>query len=262
MDTLSVSESVFADIVRNEKYVDFSDENASIIVSATDDESLTSEPGWAVVSCNGRKFYRFVVYTVCSDHENTVILTNTNLYNLNVSSSALTKPSLDSKLILCDRFRQFSPKYAHTAKVALIQPYVDVENSAIDLCLKNYFNTSRYLHPADIICIDVSFYSPELLYSKWNLSYLYFKIDSIEGPPFEDSDATCGYLINTEFTSLHLVSPTSCFVPSVHIDSCNTSICLDTLSKSLYNVLPDGLGEVGSELQKIIAPFLLLEPNS
>lgn len=262
MDTLSVSESIFVDIVRNLKYVNISDENSSIIVSATDDESLTSEPGWAVISCNGRKFYRFVAYTVSSHYENTVILTNSNLYNLNVCSLALTKPQLDSKLILYDRSRRFSPKYAHNAKVSFIQSYVDVENSAIDLCLKNYFSTSRYLHTDDIICIDISSYSPELLYSKWNLSYAYFKIDSIEGPPFEDSDVTCGYLINTEYTTLHLVSPTSCFVPSVLADCSNTGICLDTLSESLYNVLPDGFGEVESEIQKMIAPFLLLQPSS
>lgn len=262
MDTLPVSELIFVNIVRNFKYVSLSDENSSIIVSSTDDESLTSEPAWAVICCNGRKFYRFVTYTVSSHYENTAILTNTNLYNLNACSLALSKPPLDPKLILYDRTRQFSPKYAHSAKVALIQSYADIENSAIDLCLKNYFNTSRYLHTSDIICIDISSYCPELLYSKWNLSYVYFKIDSLEGPPFEDTDVTCGYFINTEYTTLHLVSPTSCFIPTVLVDCTNTDISLDTLSESLFNVLPDGFDELKNEIERMITPFLLIEPSS
>lgn len=261
MDTVSISEPLFVNLVRNVKYAQIIDENSSIIVSATDDESLTSEAGWAVVCCNGRKFYRFVTYTVSQHFQNTIILTNTNLYNLNVCSVALTKPPQHEKLILSDRSRKFSPKYALSAKICSLQN-ADVENSAVDLCLKNYFSTSRYLHAADIICIDVSLYSPELLYSKWNLRYVYFKIDLIEGPPFDDCDVTCGYFINTEYTTVHLVSPTSCYVPILLADCNNTDIGLNELEESMYSIVPDGFDELENEIQKMVAPFLQLEPCS
>ncbi len=264
MKIVALKESTFVNLLRSLHQPRINDENATVVFCSNDRTRIRSnENEWLVLSCKSRKFYRRVIYASnFSSPTPNLVLTNTNLYNLNVSSSSPTMPEINQNVLIHDRPKEFAPKYAARAKIALIESGENVENSKIDLCLKNYFATSKYLHAGDIVCVDLQIHAPEIFYSKPDLQNIYFKICSVDGGEYDNTEINFGYFINSEYTTVHLVSSVECFVPSIRSECSHEDVKVDEISQVLYDVIPGGFRDVNQELEKMILPFLLLESAS
>ncbi|XP_065200860.1 peroxisomal ATPase PEX6-like [Planococcus citri] len=263
METISLQESQFQRIISNIKSTDeILDENVTLLCSCLPSELIeTKSIEWILVSTKTEVknfFYRKVVADCDITYRHCFILTNTNLFNLNVCSPSQVKPALNYELVIRSAL-QFAPLFATDMKIAMIDSYHKVDYSIIDNCLKNYFMKSRYLHIGDLICINVCQMLPEASYndSKNVDDFLYFKVEDIKGCPYTtyEPGVNYGYYVSVKCTTLHQVNTAQCFVPM-----CDKTIPRGFgLSDELCSLIPDGMNTIYNELEELILPFLLMK---
>lgn len=258
MEIITLVESTFLNTFQSLRSASNIDEN-SCFISCSKQGNFTSQ-GWILVSVNSRKFYRPVVPFPCNVYSHTFVLTNTNLYNLNECGASRTKPDMSQKIVLLDESAKFSSKFAHNMTIAAVEPYEKVETCVVDACLKNYFQTPRYLCREDLICLDVLQYAPQLVSEFKYSPVLYFKVDTIEGPMYEVTNVTCGYLVDCKHTTVHQVLSTQCYLPAVTLE-CSASVSIDEIQAYLYPMIPNGFNEISVEIENAILPFLLVDAD-
>lgn len=230
------------------------DENACIIVKS---EATENKHIWVLISTTLSEtlHYRQLVY-VHGKEDGHLYLTSTNLYNLHRSSSSVTKPVVQRELCIHDKSPDtFVPQFAVNVKLALVESHLKTEVSTVDNCLKNYFQIVRYLHVGDLICVNVCAYFPQVVYSEnkqCSGDNLYFRVEVLEGPFYENVDNVIyGYLVNSEYTTLHQVQSVQCFLPSTEL--------LGRSVDDMYSVIPSGLEATYNKLEESVSPFLSMK---
>lgn len=264
METLALQETLFLNILQNLLQISTVDENSYCIICRSQNDTNT-KTDWAEITVNDNKFYRPITYTVgkcTADTTDTIILTNTNLYNLNVASSYLTKPKINQNVLVQDILHDFKPKYARYAEIGIIKSYEKVNDFQIDTCLKNYFTISRYLHYGDVLTIDMNKYAAEIVCSGQNITQnLYFRINLIKGPADDDGGSNCGYFINSKYTTVHQTTSVQCFLPTIGVECNNMNVSVRNIQNVVYNIIPDGFQNITKEIERMILPFLFIQPH-
>ncbi|XP_065205772.1 peroxisomal ATPase PEX6-like [Planococcus citri] len=266
METISLQESQFQRIICNIKNTDIIlDENVTLLCSRLSSELIeTKSTEWILVSTKTEVenfFYRQVVADCDITCNHCLILTNTNLFNLNVCSPSEVKPALNCDLLIRSAF-QFEPKFATEMKIAMIDSYHKVDYSIVDDCLKNYFMKSRYLHIGDLICVNVCQILPDAAYNDARNvdDFLYFKVEDLKGCPYPtyEPGVNYGYYVSVKCTTLHQVNTTQCFVPM-----CDKTIPhdfeLSNFKDEICSLIPDGMNSIYNELEDLTLPFLLMK---
>lgn len=258
MQKLILSESTFLDVFRLARNVANIDENSHIIVCSSHADVCSQS--WFLLTVNLHKFYR-PVHFICNLMSDTLVFTHTNLFNLNEGSSFLTKHNTNEDIIVLDKFAKFVPKYANSIALAAVEP-CEVGTYIIDKCLRNYFQIPRYVCHKDLICLNMREYVPDVFFTNSKIpSKLYFKVDAIDGPVYDITDATCGYFVNCEYTTVNQIRSTQCYRPCISLD-CSVQASIDEIQAYLYPVIPDGLTDTALKIEEMILPFLSLNADS
>lgn len=265
MKALILGELLFQSIARSVDTTVIPDENVCILFHSEKAEQFeNANCEWVSVSTQSNPktfFYRQIISISNDNCTNNPILTHLNLYNLNACSSSTLKPKLDNTLIVHDILDKFLPKHATNARLAMLDSYHKISVTLIDNCLKNYFLKSRYLHEGDLVCIEISQYVPEAIFEDFTVeNRIYFKVESVEGPPYlNNKDGFIyGYIINTNYTTVHQVNSTQCYIPTCDFECINSFESIENIGNELHPVIPNGMDSIYEKLEEIILPFLTI----
>lgn len=267
MKTLILQESQFHQLLSSNSIEKVYDENIYMLRRTNSTKDFENDDfRWILVTIKtqstSHKCYRKIKY-ISNQEKDDVLFTNVNFYNLNRTSSSICKLEENFDIALQNLSYEFAPKYATNAKIAVVNSYRKTDVSIIDICLKNYFLESKYLHSGDLFCVNILKYVPEIVYNDLKNSQItiYFKVESIEGPsyPTYENEVTYGYLVNNKHTTVYQVSSTQCFIPSCEFDHCDVLESIENFEHRLYSIIPDGINEIYERLEELIFPFLRIK---
>ncbi|KAL4612846.1 peroxisome biogenesis factor 6 [Arapaima gigas] len=123
-------------------------------------------------------------------------------------------------------------------------------HGVFDDILSEHFTTPRLVQTGDLLCVPTKGHAEFLKsssegFERWPV--LYFKVKKVCSKTAEDCSAPCGYLADTEHTSLYMGGSVNSFVPCSLLDD----------GPSFWTSLsPPGLSHAVDQLTTIIQPYL------